>query len=419
MTKTNPHAIELRPFPHPYRAAMAICSDIDECTTPTFLDVHRYLNRDLGLPVADSFFAHGLEPGQMAYFKTDGRTPGPDAPLILQAIRDRMIDSIHTWGDFNDHPPDPPRLTALAREMAGELGANELKVRIWINHGNRNNRQNFRARLNTGFRGDDPTSPYYTAALARLMGVKFFWHSELVHMPLSGRLKYHSPQAWPRLLENMLKNRVKAAIGRRDRVRPTVEMIELCHRIIMGDGRAMIAFNRFNVHPKGVWGLPTRHTIHLNLTTRLLAELIHQGGYLVLYTHLGIPVDRSGPLFPGRDAKALEGLSRLYHQGLIWVAPTIDLLVHRMTVKGLLWSVKAEGDRQIIQLESIDDPVAGPRPPEENELPGLCFYTLRPEKTDIRLGTTTLPAQRFPADHTGRPSLGFPPLAPPALTVLE
>ena len=83
-------AVRLRPFPFPYRAALAICSDIDGCDLPTFLAVHRYLNSPrsgLGLPVADSFFGQGRDPGQMAYFLPDGRTPGPEAHLITHALR--------------------------------------------------------------------------------------------------------------------------------------------------------------------------------------------------------------------------------------------------------------------------------------------------------------------------------------------
>ncbi len=419
MSPTEAASVALRPFPHPYRAAMAICSDIDCCTTQTFLDVHRFLNRQLGLPVADSFFGVGQVEGQMAYFEADGRTPSADAPLIRQAIKDRLIDSLHSWGDFNNAPPEPEFLRLLARELTAEMGHHELRVKIWINHGDPNNRQNFKARLQADYRGDDPTSPYYTAALARLMGVKFFWHSELVHVPLSGRLRYYSPRAWPRLGANLLKNEIKALMGKAEMARPSVEMVELCHRVIMGDGRAMIAFNRFNIHPKGVWGLPTRHTIHYNLNVNLMAELINQGGYLILYTHFGLPMERGNHLFPPRDRRALEALAKVYHAGRIWVAPTLDLLTHRLVVKGLIWSAVKEGETTVIKLESIDDPVTGPRPPDPEELPGLCFYVDEPERTVIRLGANELPSKTFPPDHTGRPSIGFPPPPPPELNVLE
>jgi hypothetical protein len=69
--------IKIRRFPHPFRAALAICSDIDNCDRRTFVDVHRFLNSNrtgLGLPVSDSFFAVSPDPKQIAYFRPDGKT---------------------------------------------------------------------------------------------------------------------------------------------------------------------------------------------------------------------------------------------------------------------------------------------------------------------------------------------------------
>lgn len=71
------HPVTLRKFPYPYRAALAICSDIDGCTSKVFLEVHRYLNLDFGLPVADSFWGKPFYEGEMAYCRLDGQTISP------------------------------------------------------------------------------------------------------------------------------------------------------------------------------------------------------------------------------------------------------------------------------------------------------------------------------------------------------
>ena len=126
-------AVRLRPFPYPYRAALAICSDIDGCDHATFLGVHRFLNdpvQGLGLPVADSFFGLGRDPGQMAYFLSDGKTPGPDAGLIIQGLKGGLIDSLHAWGDFNLVAPEPEALRDMAASLAADLGRQGVTVPI-------------------------------------------------------------------------------------------------------------------------------------------------------------------------------------------------------------------------------------------------------------------------------------------------
>lgn len=419
--KTSIPGVSLRPFPYPFRAALALCSDIDGCDRETFIAVHRFLNdpeQGLGLPVADSLFALGKEPGQMAFYLPDGQTLGPDAGLILAGLRSGLIDSLHSWGDFNAAPPQPDRLRTLAETFTGRLLAEGLQVRVWVNHGDAFNYQNLPSRLQPGYRGDDPTSPYYTADLLRLLGVKFAWCSELAPWPLSSR---RPPRLWllARLSGNAGKNLVKLFLGRWRQRRPGASLTQLCQPLPLADGSQVLAFTRFNRHPQGLWARPSRHTLRYVLTPEVLAELLAQGGYLVVYTHLGRPRMSAGELFPEPDLRGLQQLSEHYRAGRLWVAPTAQLLGFWLMQHYLLWHAERRGDRLVIYLQAVNDPTTGWRLPQREELAGLCFYTPWPEATILRHAGRDLAPEIYPPDHTGQSSVGLPPPPPPGLEVLE
>lgn len=398
--------VALRPFPYPYRSALALCSDIDGATLPVFEAYHRLIGNQLGLPLADSFFGLGAEKDQMAYYLADGRTESPAAPLIREGLASGRVDSIHSWGDFNAGPPDPGGLRDMARRLTDDLTGRGLAVPVWINHGNANNSQNLYARLRPEYSGHDPASPYHTLDLVRRLGVRCLWHSELVSWPLSAN---RPGGTVGRNALNGLKNLAKISLGRGSMVRPPEEMNDLARPVRMGDGRPLLAFSRFNRHPERLWGLPTRHTLRHSLARPVLDELVRRGGYSIVYTHLGLPAGAGPELFPKPDLTALEGLAEARSDGRIWVATTAQLLDWWLVSRHLKWVVSVEGDRIIIDLGEIDDPVTGPRPPRAREMDGLCFYSNRPDSTVIRQSGRVLPAQVHQPDSTGRLSVGLGP----------
>ena len=410
--------VKLRPFPFPYRAALAICSDIDGCDLPTFLAVHHHLNHPrsgLGLPIADSFFGQGRDPGQMAYFLPDGRTPGPQAHLIIRALRGGLIDSLHSWGDFNQAAPHPRALRSLAERLVEDLLRQGLSVKVWLNHGDPCNRQNLQARLQPGYAGDDPASPYYTADLLKPLGLKYYWWSDLVSCPLSSRP--NSPGSKLRPAINALKNVAKILLGQRRKARTTAQIMELCQPIVLRDGLPLLAFTR---HLRGLKEPTSRHTLRYTLGGPVLEQLLAQEGYLILYTHLGLPRPRPGEeLFPLPDQAALDRLAQHYHAGSIWVAPTVRVLSYWLMTHHLVWTAYREGERIIIHLRSLHDPTTGPRPPETEELAGLCFSVPASGEVILRVAGRDLVLQVFGPDHTGERVVGLPLPPPPSLEALE
>ena len=421
MQKEKTNSVRLRHFPWPYRAGLAICSDIDDCDRATFVRVHRRLNlpgEGFGLAVSDSFFALGNTPGQLAWFEDADGKKSCDAGFIKDAVDAGLIDCLHSWGDFNNAPPQGETLRRLADKLMGEIAGWRVKPEIWINHGSPNNHQNLQSRLRPSWRGDDPSSPTYTADLARGIGMKYYWSGELTYWPMS-------PTKGPGLLvrlkrrfENKIKNGVKTITGKSETRRTQASLTELALPVRLRDGLTWIDFTRHNRHPDRLWGLPTRNTLRYNLGGRVLDDLLAQEGRIIVYAHLGLP-QPADALFTDQDEAALQRLAQFRDQGLIWVATTAQLLRHFISTRYLNWDVETGPEKNIIRVHSMADPVLGMRSPEIHELAGVCFYTPRPEYTILEINGKMAVADVHPPDHTGCPSIGFKPALAPDTALLE
>ncbi len=386
-----------------------MASDIDRCDRRTFIELHQYLNspqQGLGLSISDSFFGVGKQCGHMAYFEDDGKTHSEDAALIRAGLENGLIDTLHSWGAFDRQPPEPLFIRNTAERLTDELTARGLSVRILSTHGAPINHHNLYARTGPGFYGDDPSSAFYTADLVRRLGIRFYWASELLAWPLSVR-KNRRLQKMMRIWQNAVKNGVKRGLGRNDRIRSSDQILNLANPLKLRDGEKLMSFSRYNVHPDGLWGIPTRHTLRYTLNRPGLNRLIREQGYMIVYTHLGMPPRSDEPLFPEADRKALEYLADCRHEGRIWVARTVDLLNYWMVFHHLDWLSETTEDGIRIRITAVDDPVTGKRRPEKGELSGLCFYSPRPRNTHIYLGEERLVSSVFQPDDTGRFSVGL------------
>lgn len=406
--RTRP-SVELRPWPYPFQAGLAVCSDIDGCSERAFLAIHRVLNLEpLSLPVADSFFGHAPDSSQLAFLTDWKLEPSSAAGFIEEAIGAGLIDSIHSWGDYNDRPPEGEFLRCSAELITDRLEAAGLKLRVWINHGDEVNDQNLYARLMERYQGDDPGAQVYTADLVRRLGVEFYWPSEMVDYPLStgGR------GAAAKNLERAVKNAVKKLLGRGRTVRTRRSTEEALYPVELRDGSRIWGFNRFNRHPDRLWGLPTREVLRYQLAEPVLSGLVESGGCAIVYTHLGFPVwDGRSELFAEEDLAGLKNLARAFHEGRIWVTPTGRFLTYLRTREFLRPKVEDRGGRTLIHLDELDDPVGGSRQATKDDLAGLSFYVDEPDKTALVLNGEELPVRIDPKEADGRTSisLALPP----------
>ena len=419
MVQNDNCGVSLRPWPYPFQAGLAICSDIDYCSRDWFLKVHRIVNQQWQLPVADSFFGRGASPEQLAYFQADGRTPSADAPFIERAIEDGLIDCLHSWGDYNGGAPEPEPLRNLAENLCRRLGEQGLGVPVWINHGNPQNRQNLFFRLEPAHEGDLPASPYYTADLLPQMGISFTWLGEKATWPLSASGPGQQGLARMRLLQNGAKNLVKTALGRPRTRREGASLVEVARPCRLRDGRWVWDFTRFFYHPQGRGHAATRLTLRYCLAPVVLEQLAQSQGCAIVYTHLARPRRMEDVVFAPLDQEALAGLARAYQEGRIWVCPTGSLLHYQRTRRTLQWRAREEERGLVIELGDLLDPVSGRRPPRWEDLAGLTFYTPDPRRTKLILAGRPLAAEAYGPDQTGRPSLGLHPPLPPRLGLLD
>jgi len=420
------HSITIRPFPFPYKCAFALCSDIDLCDRELFIRIHRYLNckkEGLGLPVADSFFASAHPTlSQLSFLTSDGNRCTEDAPFIRNCLNAGIIDSLHTWGDFNDRRVEPELIKRISEKLVNDLAAHALHIPIWINHGSKKNTQNLSSRLRSRhYCGDLPESPLYTVDNMRSLGISFYWLEEIVEWPLSNNASVAAAMnAWHTAI-NSLRNGLRVIQGKTHTRRPSELLRSLVVPTVLRDGTPLFGFSRYNRDPRGRWYLPTRQTIRYALTDSFLRQLISFGGYAIYYMHLGSPAydSGSGALFDLEDRRALELLRDYYERKQIWVHTTSSVLHYWRMVNYVKWNSTETDTRIQIDITGVDDPVDGMQEPTQESLAGLTFYCAHKKETTITLKGETCRFNTYPADYTGQPSIGIAPAPVPDTSVLD
>jgi len=405
--------VSIRPFPYPFRAALAVCSDIDDTTPALFTAVHRLLNGNdetefgpgLGLEIADSLFVWSHNPSVLSLLDEQDQ-PTPHAPVLAGLARLGWLDSLHALGDFNASPRFNRSRARTAYKALEELG---IRLRIWINHGNSNNTQNFYARLGPSFSGDDPGSASCHHDLAADYGISYYWWHELTDLPLSA-VQPNRIRLDARLLSNSTKNAVKRLLGNSDMIRPSAGFRELALPLELRDGGGIWAFTRFSSHPDGIWTRPGRRTLRHQLSANFLDRLTRWGGYALVYTHLGQPQwDGESPPFEDADLQALRGLKEWRDKGLILVAATSRLLDWWVLNRFLDWSVKSAPGGSTISIHGVDDPIEGFRELAESELQGLAFYADEPGSVRVELKGRPIDGfKEFEPDFSGNGGIYLP-----------
>jgi len=126
-----PSDVRLLPYPFPYRAMLAICSDLDE--TPnreTYRETMRFLNTvettamgpGVGLEVGNSIYFHEAQ-GQFSYWNTDDA--GRD--MVRTLIHSGHIDCLHSYGLL-------AKTRAEAARALEELDRHGCRLRVWVDH---------------------------------------------------------------------------------------------------------------------------------------------------------------------------------------------------------------------------------------------------------------------------------------------
>ncbi len=170
-------------WPAPFKAGLAFANDCEFYTWQDFCAVHTWLNTKkdtawgpgLALPISDSFWFY-CEESELGFSYFRGIQPGLTLPFtepMEELIRSGQLDTLHTYGGFDsrgsftrDH----------ARKAVDECERKGMKIPIWTNHGNENNRQNLGGIwANPYQQGDLPGAPGYHADRLKRLGIRFAW----------------------------------------------------------------------------------------------------------------------------------------------------------------------------------------------------------------------------------------------------
>ncbi len=398
--------VELRSFPFPYRAMMAICSDLDE--TPNcqvYTEIMRFLNTTdttsmgcgVGLEVGNTIY-FDMPSDQFAYWNTDdaGRE------MVRALIRSGHIDCLHSYGDL----ATTRRQAAVALE---ELARHDCKLEVWIDHGTAVT--NFDPDIMQGH-GDEIGHAAYHADLTTDYGIKYVWCGRVTSMTgqdvspsMEGILNWKHPVASG---QTWLKELVKRRLARSGNAKYAMHgPNETIRSSFLRDGRSVNEFMRCNPHWGGVSSCEEGRAIGEVVTDTMLDRLVDRSGSCLLYTHLGKIDDPHAP-FNTKAVESFRRLAKASEQGRILVTTTRRLLGYRQALRQISW-VGTQNENQIrIAIETQRQSRAWGQL-SDTDLAGLTFYVSDPEITSMTIdGQDVTHLEKNEPDHTGRPSVSLP-----------
>jgi hypothetical protein len=402
--------LRLRRLPYPYRAALAICSDLDETAdAQVYAEQMRFLNTreqtsmgpGVGLEVGNTIY-FDMPPGQFAYWTTDdaGRA------MARALMRSGHIDCLHSYGDL-------ATTRAHAVRALEELERHQISLKVWIDHAIAPT--NFGADIMQGY-GDEPGHPAYHADLTLRHGVRYVWRGRVTSIigqdrpvrlarlisdlcPLTSAFGLRSSALCPQSSASaLLKEAAKQTLGRlgrrKYRVHARNRLLNPSH---LRDGQPTVEFLRCNPHPAGVDTGDTGAGLGEVLTARFLDQLVAREGACLLYTHLG---KLSGRVFDEAAIRALHLIARYAAEGRILVTTTRRLLDYARLTESTSLSVTEDAQTGVLNVTC--DPAW-----TVEECQGLTLYPSSPV-TELRLNGQAVPMQRHAADETGRASVSIP-----------
>ncbi len=401
-------SVTMRHWPYPYRAMLAVCSDLDE--TPdrkSYWDTAEFLNttrrtpmgEGLGLEVGNTIY-FDMAANQFAYWNTDdaGRS------MVQSLIRSGHIDCLHSFGDL-----------ATTREHAqralDELEQNGCHIDVWIDHARAVT--NFDGEVMLG-EGDVTSSPAYHADLTIKHGVQYVWRCRVssvlgqnVPPRLSGILSSAHPFASGKTFAKELTKQLLSRAGSQKYAMHAPNRI--LTRAKLRDGQPVYEFLRCNPHWGGVSSHDTAWGIGDVLTQRMLDQLVEREGGCVLYTHLGKSDSNSTvPLGP----TAIEGFRRLaarQAEGDVYVTTTRRLLGYSRAKDEIGFTARRIDDSVVIDIDTTSNRYETLPSIIDRDLEGMTFYTPDPEQTRVRIdGEEVAGIVKNAADTTGRQSVSIP-----------
>ena len=382
---------------YPYRAILAITSDIDHTE-----DIHKYQNihklmiEEVGIEYSNTFFPYHHD---KKFSLLSGSTN--DQQIIIDHIKKGYIEALHSFGEMKCFDRKD------AENAINFLVQNDCYIKIWIDHADSISNL---CKYRFYGKGDLQEEKEYHLDLLLGYGVKYIWTERLTNIIGQGNsiTRKHLKQLFDsgfkkNSSKELLKTLVKIFLSKIGSKKYNYFADNNIFQISkMKDSSRVFEFIRFNNHFKGAAIGDSFEDLWYIISGKTLRALKRNSGYCIVYTHLGKNFGIKSELGK-RTVSALKNLRNEYENKEIQILTAKNLLDYLLKLKYLNWTYHIEEGQPKIEIKSIDDPVTGSYCPTEKDLAGICFYTSN--HTQIYLNSKLLKTQINPGDKSGRTSI--------------
>ena len=401
--------VNLRKFPYPYKAAIAICSDIDNTETlEEFLEIQRFLNtremtsmgEGLGLEIGNSFLSYEPPDGAISYYLS-----GPFVrKTIINFIKSGQIDVMHSYGKKSDFTRED------AVKSLADLKKTNCRMDVWVDHDR--SISNLGDDVTFGF-GDHRDSKAYHADVTLGYGIRFAWLGRVTMIagqsaPITIKTFTniydldHPLDSLINVGKELAKNALAVFGNKKYAMHGSNDLVKIA---TLDDGNRVYEFTRFDNFWEGVATGATNKRLAYVISGKTLDRLKETEGYMIVYTHFGKNSD--SPKYVCEETQdALRNLAEEYRTGNIYVTTTSKLLNYYVKHKYLNWSTESKNGEIVIQIYNVKDPISGTFTPKAKELRGITFYTPDRSRTRVLIGGQEVEKiEKNPADFTGKESV--------------
>ncbi len=341
--------ISIRRIPAPYKAMLAICSDLDE--TPdkdVYFEISKYLNTTqltsmgtgVGLEVGNTIY-FDMPPNQFSYWNTDDQ----GRARVRELIRAGYIDCLHSYGDLATTRNNVER--ALS-----ELVYHNCQLKVWIDHAQVPT--NFGGDIMCGY-GDVLGADAYHADITTAYGIEYVWRGRVTSVIGQNIPKnLHGIVNWAHPLDSgktLAKEVFKGLLAKAGSEKYAMHAGNaILRKISLRSGQNVREFFRANPFWGGVGLSATASGLASVLTREMLECLMAREGVSVLYTHLGKIKNRT-ELFPAKTISALEVLAQYSRGRKILVTTTKRLLDYCTMIDRVKYVARNVKDKIVINVE--------------------------------------------------------------------
>ncbi len=398
LQNNNAHSVSLRKIPYPYKAMLAICSDLD--LTPdrhVYFEIMKFLNTTektkmgpgVGLEVGNTIY-FDMPKDQFSYWNTDdaGRS------MIRECIQSGHIDCLHSFGDL-------ATTRSHAERALNELEKHNCKLKVWIDHATAPS--NFGSDIMKGF-GDVVGSKAYHADLTLGCGIKYVWLGRVTSIigqnnirKLNGIIKASKPIMSGR---TWLKELSKGILGRYGNQKYAMHWPnDVLKERKIRDGSIVFEFIRSNPHYRGTSFGETADGLPQVVTSKFLDTLVEKGGICILYTHLG-KMSYYERLFSKETKNKLSLLAKYKNNKKILVTTTRRILDYCNSLKEITIKCEIYEDHYCLNISTNLN---------EDSLQGITIYI--PDKNNLHITINGKEIKKFvlnSKDQNNKYSISIP-----------